>query len=161
MLGLGPSQTVFFQSSIVTVQKGIHRLMHDVERAVVVSAHGSAYCRIASGRIESYVKLATNASTPVQHSVSTSCTHKCFQNKRPCKSPKAITQPGNNEARVLRANTFPGGNSENEFAIVDQTEGIYLLGPAKTLRGEVNGVGPAVEFLFLGMPDEDTADLRR
>src|ERR1022692_1088449 len=60
MLALGSSQTAFFQSPFVTAQKGIHRLMHDIERVAVVSAHRSAYCRIASGRIESYVKLATH-----------------------------------------------------------------------------------------------------
>jgi hypothetical protein len=60
MLGLGLSQSAFFQSPIVTAQKGIHRLMHDLERAVMVSAHVAAYRSIASGRIESYLKLATH-----------------------------------------------------------------------------------------------------
>src|ERR1022692_628043 len=60
MLGLGPSQSAFFQRPVVTAQKGIHQLMHYLERALEVSAHGSARCDIASGRIESCVKLATH-----------------------------------------------------------------------------------------------------
>ena len=35
------------------------------------------------------------------------------------------------------------------------------LAPAKTLRDKVNGVGPTVELLFFGTPDEDTDDFRR
>jgi len=47
-----------FQRPLVKDQRGFHGLMCDRERAMVVSAGGSADCEIASEQIESYMELA-------------------------------------------------------------------------------------------------------